>query len=80
MSSNDTRLWHERLGHLNFKNFRKLSNAGAVRGLPKLDKQSPGVCGPYQYGKQIKTTCKIVQQAFTSKVLELLHIDLMGLI
>ena len=30
-----------------------------------------------QYGKQIKTTHKVVQQASTSKVLELLHIDLM---
>ena len=31
-----------------------------------------------QYGKQIKTTHKVVQQASTSKVLELLHMDLMG--
>ena len=57
---------------------RKLSNVGVVCGLPKLSKQSPSVCGPCQYGKQIKTTHKVVQQASTSMVLELLYMDLMG--
>ena len=41
----DTKLWHQRLGHMNFKTLRKLSNTYAVRGLPKLGIQSPGVCG-----------------------------------
>ena len=61
MNTDDTKLWHERLGHLNFKTLRKLSNTGAVQGLPKLWKQSSGVCGSCQYGKQIKTTHKVVQ-------------------
>ena len=38
VNSNDTKLWNERLGHLNFKTLRKLSNTDAVRGLPKLGK------------------------------------------
>ena len=60
MNSNDTKLWHEKLGHLNFKILRKLSNTCVVQGLPKLGKQSPGVYCPCQYGKQIKTTDKVV--------------------
>ena len=74
------KIWYEKLGHLNLKTLRKLSNASAVRGLPKLGKQSPGVCGSCQYGNQIETTHKVVQQAFTTKVLERLHKDLIGLV
>ena len=66
MNSDNTKLWHERLGHLNYKSLKKLSDTGAVRGLPKIGKQSSGVCGPCQNGKQLKA------------VLELLHMDLMG--
>ena len=73
-----TKLWHERLGHLNYKNLKKLSDAGAVCGLPKISKQLSNVCGPCQHGKQLKTTHKIVQHTSTSKVLELLHMDLVG--
>ena len=78
ISSDDTKLWHERLGHLNYKSLKKLSNAGAVRGLPKISKQISDVCGPCQHSKQLKTTHKVVQHTSTSKVLELLHMDLMG--
>ena len=48
-------------------------------GLPKIGKQISGVCGPCQHGKQLKTTHKVVHRTSTSKVLELLHMDLMGL-
>ena len=60
VNTNDTNLWHERLGHLNFKPLRSISTTGIVRGLPKLHKQSPCVCSPCQYGKQIKTTHKVI--------------------
>ena len=60
MDSNDTKLWHERLGHLNYKSLKKLSNIGVICGLPKIGKQSSGVCGPCQYGKQLKATHKVV--------------------
>ena len=78
VNSDDTKLWHERLGHLNYKSLKKLSDAGAVHGLPKIDKQSSGVCGPCQHGKQLKAIHKVVQQSSTSKVLEFLLMDLMG--
>ena len=78
VNSDDKKLWHERLGHLNFKSSRKLSYTGAVCGLPKLGKQVLDVYGPCQHGKQLKTTHKVIQQTSTSKVLELLHMDLMG--
>ena len=78
MNSDDTQLWHERLRYLNYKSVKKLLDTGAICGLPKIGKQSSGVCSPCQHGKQLKTTHKIVQHTSTSKVLELLHMDLMG--
>ena len=71
-------MWHERLGHLKYKSLKKLSNEGAVHGLPKLGKQFSEVYGPCQHGKQLKTTHKILQLTSTSKVLQLFHMDLMG--
>ncbi|KAL5810414.1 hypothetical protein ACOSQ4_026982 [Xanthoceras sorbifolium] len=47
-------LWHQRLGHLNFKDLKKLGKMKAVRGLPELGKKQEGVCGPCQIGKQTK--------------------------
>ncbi|XP_062075658.1 uncharacterized protein LOC133779758 [Humulus lupulus] len=75
---NSTDLWHEKLGHIHFKNLKKLSNAGIVRGLPKLGKESVGKCEPYQLRKQLKISHKSILDVNTSKVLELLHMDLMG--
>ena len=44
-------LWHQKLGHLNFKNLTKIVNAGVVRGIPPLSRKEPRVCGPCQIGK-----------------------------
>ena len=39
-------LWHERLGHMNFRDLRTLGKFNCVRGLPKLEKKANGVYGP----------------------------------
>ena len=65
------------LGHLNYKKLTKIVNV--VRGIPKLGKKQLGVCGPYQLGKQLKSTHKVLQQITTIRVLELLYINLIGL-
>ncbi|KAK0574067.1 hypothetical protein LWI29_017721 [Acer saccharum] len=41
-------LWHERLGHMNFRDLRTLGKFNCVRGLPKLGKKANGICGPCQ--------------------------------
>ena len=71
-------MWHKRLGYLNYKSLKKLSDAGAVRGLPKIGKQLSEVCGPCQHSNQLKTTHKVVQYTSTFNVVQLLHMDLMG--
>ncbi|MCI58251.1 gag-pol polyprotein, partial [Trifolium medium] len=56
---------------------RKISK-DAVRGLPQLKIEEGKICGECQIGKQTKMSHKKVQHPATTKVLELLHMDLMG--
>ncbi|XP_057775211.1 uncharacterized protein LOC130994194 [Salvia miltiorrhiza] len=51
----DVELWHQRLGHVNFKNLQKLLTHDVVRGLPNLNFKKDVVCQPCQKGKQHKT-------------------------
>ncbi|XP_062100438.1 uncharacterized protein LOC133806339 [Humulus lupulus] len=37
---NNTDMWHEKLGRINFKTLKKLSSTGIVRGFPRLGKES----------------------------------------
>ncbi|KAK1552751.1 hypothetical protein Q3G72_022904 [Acer saccharum] len=52
-------LWHQRLGHMNFKDLKKLEKHGIVRGLPNLGKKLEVVCEPCQLGLGIKKIYRI---------------------
>jgi hypothetical protein len=47
----DSELWHQRLGHLNFTDMLKIASKEIVKDLPKMEKTGKGVCGPCQLGK-----------------------------
>jgi hypothetical protein len=74
----NSELWHQRLGHLNFSDLLKISGKGIVEGLPKIEKTEKGVCGACQLGKQTRSAHKKTSGFRTSSNLELLHMDLMG--
>ncbi|GJV43661.1 ribonuclease H-like domain-containing protein [Tanacetum coccineum] len=57
-SSNEAKLWHRRLGHLNFKNLNKLVKDNLVRGLPSKSFKNDHTCVACQKGKQHKASCK----------------------
>ncbi|KAG7553143.1 Integrase catalytic core [Arabidopsis thaliana x Arabidopsis arenosa] len=78
VSVNDLELWYKRLGHMNVQTLIKIVNAGVVRGVPKLADKLESVCSVCSKGKQIKVNYKKVPEIETKKVLELIHIDLMG--
>jgi hypothetical protein len=42
----DSELWYQRLGHLNFTNMLKIASKDIVKDLPKMEKTGKGVCGP----------------------------------
>ncbi|GJR07725.1 ribonuclease H-like domain-containing protein [Tanacetum coccineum] len=60
-SSNEAKLWHRRLGHLNFKNLNKLVKDNLVRGLPSKSFKNDHTCVACQKGKQHKASCFLLK-------------------
>ncbi|GJY41904.1 putative ribonuclease H-like domain-containing protein [Tanacetum coccineum] len=57
-TSDESKLWHRRLGHLNFKTMNKLVKGNLVRGLPSKLFENNQTCVACQKGKQHKASCK----------------------
>ena len=74
----EAELWHRKFGHVNYHSMKKAVSVGALRGIPDLKIDSWKLCGPCIEGKQVKVTHKVLQHLVTSRVLQLLHMDLMG--
>nr|GEW21188.1 hypothetical protein [Tanacetum cinerariifolium] len=56
-TSDESKLWHRRLGHLNFKTMNKLVKRNLVRGLPSKLFENIETCVACQKGKQHKASC-----------------------
>ena len=67
-----------KLGHLHLRGMKKIISMEAVRGIPRLHIDEGRVCGECQVGKQTRMSHPKSRHLTTSKVLELLHMDLMG--
>ena len=74
----EVKIWHQRLGHLHLKGMKRIISIEAVRGIPNLKIDEGKVCGECQIGKQTRMSHQKLRHDTTSKVLELLHMDLMG--
>ncbi|GJT77961.1 putative ribonuclease H-like domain-containing protein [Tanacetum coccineum] len=77
-TSDESKLWHRRLGHLNFKAMNKLVKGNLVRGLPSKLFENDKTCVTCQKGKQHKASCKSKTENSISLPLHLLHMDLFG--
>ncbi|GJT11893.1 putative ribonuclease H-like domain-containing protein [Tanacetum coccineum] len=77
-TSDESKLWHRRLGHVNFKNINKLVKGHLVRGLPSKVFVNDHTCVACKKGKQHKASCKAKLERTIKKPLELLHMDLFG--
>ncbi|GJR53307.1 putative ribonuclease H-like domain-containing protein [Tanacetum coccineum] len=55
-TSDESKLWHRRLGHINLKTMNKLDNGNLVRGLPLKLFENDQACVAYQKGKQHKAS------------------------
>ncbi|GJX32062.1 putative ribonuclease H-like domain-containing protein [Tanacetum coccineum] len=77
-TSDESNLWHRRLGHVNFKNLNRLVKGNLVRGLPTKLFQNDHTCVACQKGKQHKASCKAKLVSSISHTLQLLHLDLFG--
>ncbi|GJX50344.1 putative ribonuclease H-like domain-containing protein [Tanacetum coccineum] len=77
-TSDESKLWHRRLGHLNFKTINKLVKGNLVRGLPSKLFKNDETCVACQKGKQHRASCKSKTENSISLSLHLLHMDLIG--
>ncbi|GJZ84287.1 putative ribonuclease H-like domain-containing protein [Tanacetum coccineum] len=77
-TSDESKLWHRRLGHLNFKTMNKLVKRNLIRGLPFKLCENDQTCVAYQKGKQHRASCKSKSENLISLPLHLLHMDLFG--
>ncbi|GJR40839.1 putative ribonuclease H-like domain-containing protein [Tanacetum coccineum] len=78
-TSDESKLWHKRLGHLIFKTMNKLVKGNIVRGLPSKLFENDQTCVACQKGKQHRASCKSKTKNSISLTLHLLHMDLFGL-
>ncbi|GJT61623.1 putative ribonuclease H-like domain-containing protein [Tanacetum coccineum] len=77
-TSDESKLWHRRLSHLNFKTMNKLVKGNLVRDLPSKFFENDQTCVACQKGKQHKASCKSKTKNSISLPLHLLHMDLFG--
>ncbi|GJR73919.1 putative ribonuclease H-like domain-containing protein [Tanacetum coccineum] len=77
-TSDESKLWHRRLGHLNFKTMNKLVKGNLVRGLPSKLFENDETCVACQKRKQHRASCKTKTENSISLPLHLLHMDLFG--
>ncbi|GJW56611.1 putative ribonuclease H-like domain-containing protein [Tanacetum coccineum] len=74
----ESKLWHRRLGNVNFKTMNKLVKGNLVRGLPSKTFENDHTCVACQKGKQHKASCKTKHVSSISQPLQMLHMDLFG--
>ncbi|GJV01105.1 putative ribonuclease H-like domain-containing protein [Tanacetum coccineum] len=77
-TSDESKLWRRRLGHLKFKTMNKLVKGDLVRGLPFKLFENDQTCVACQKGKQHRASCKSKTENSISLPLHLSHMDLFG--
>ncbi|KAJ9544496.1 hypothetical protein OSB04_024203 [Centaurea solstitialis] len=80
-ASTDTNwLWHKHLSHLNFKTLNQLCINNLVTGLLDFRYTKVSLCSACEKGKQTRASFKSKQISSISSPLQLLHMDLFGLV
>ncbi|GJS86214.1 ribonuclease H-like domain-containing protein [Tanacetum coccineum] len=68
-TNDESKLWHWRLGHINFKTMNKLVKGNLVRGLPSKIFKNDHTCVACQKGKQHKASCIENQLNYKVKII-----------
>nr|GEY94920.1 putative ribonuclease H-like domain-containing protein [Tanacetum cinerariifolium] len=77
-TTDESNLWHRRLGHVNFKTINKLVKGNLVRGLPTKVFENHNTCVACKKGKQHRASCKTKPVSSVNQPLFRLHMDLFG--
>nr|GEX45024.1 hypothetical protein [Tanacetum cinerariifolium] len=78
VSSTKSRLWHQRLSHLNFDTINDLAKNDLVSGLPKFKYHMEHLCPSYEQGKSKRASHPPKPVPNSRQRLHLLHMDLCG--
>ena len=76
---NDANLWHRRMRHVIHNTLRDTIVTKAIRGIPYIKGELERICGSCQLGRQVQTPHLESQLGSTTRLLELVHMDIMGL-
>lgn len=71
-------IWHKKLGHMSTHGRNRLVNSGVVRGVSKLETSTDLVCDACCKGKQVTVHHKQLSDIRTTRLLELVYMDLMN--
>nr|GFA24819.1 putative ribonuclease H-like domain-containing protein [Tanacetum cinerariifolium] len=74
--SDESNIWHRRLGHVNFKTINKLVKGNLVRGLASKVFEINETCVACQKRKQHRASYKTKIDSSISQPLQMLHMDL----
>nr|GEW04289.1 hypothetical protein [Tanacetum cinerariifolium] len=77
-TTNESNLWHRRLGHINFKTINNLVKGNLVRGLPTKVFENENTCVACKKCKQHRASCKTKPVSSVDQPLFRLHMDLFG--
>ncbi|UYV78459.1 hypothetical protein LAZ67_16001473 [Cordylochernes scorpioides] len=77
-TKNSSEIWHNRFGHLNFDDLRKLQRENLVNGLPKGEFKSITSCETCIRGKQTRLPFPEVSLTKSTEPLQLIHSDICG--
>lgn len=73
----ESKLWHKRVGHINYDNIVKIIKNQNVKNMPVISKPSRNNCKECHQGKQTKVSFKSKEYSST-KPLQLVHSELCG--
>ena len=72
------KLWHKMLDHINYRDLVHLVYTKKFRGIIRLSGETKPICGECIKDKQTKSSLKNVKGIRTTRLLNLLHMDLMS--
>jgi transposase InsO family protein len=71
-------LWHRRVAHVGMRNLHKLQKEGHILGLMNVAFEKDRPCGACQASKQVGASHHAKNIMTTTRLLEMLHMDLFG--
>ena len=74
---NNSNIWRRRLDHISHKSLNEIIEVDVVLGILKMKVDLGKIYSSSQMEKQLRSSHKMMQHLSTTKILEVIHMDLM---